>query len=228
MVWKIYQLNDYNHTVMTENSKDIDDIWRQRLVDLKAESGMSYQALAARLKMDPSNLYKSCQGKAKVPLATRVRYFDFFGFRSLRSAVLSALPKDAAESLLKRHDALITNTVQKKLRKLPEDALQALSEGNEKPAWVIILDRLKETYKTDQKLAEALGCTRPIIAIFRATGQRLPFEVKLRALDMTDFVVNDELLLSLLPVLVIDAIKEEAAKRPDPSFELPLDPRLAV
>ena len=130
--------------------------------------------------------------------------------------------------VMKRHDSLITNTMQKKLKMLPEDVLKTLAEGDEHPAWMAILDDLKLTYKTDQKLAEALGSSRSMLSMIRSTGHRLPIELKLRALDMTDFIVTDELLLSLLPSLAIDAIKEDADKRPTPQNEAPLDPRLTT
>lgn len=187
--------------------------WQQKLIDLKASSNLTFQQLASRLKCQTSNLIRIHNGTLKMPLATRARLADLSLLRTTRDICLSILDRETADKISARHDAFIQKSLAHKFRPLSNDSLDALSQGNEYPAWNEILDELKEKRGSDQLVADMICTTRAVIGYARRSERRLPFEAKLKALDKTAFLVNDDLLLSLMSSPAISAIQEIQSNR---------------
>ena len=188
--------------------------WQQRLVRVKEESGLSFQALAKRLKTQSSNIFRVHSGTLKMPMGMRARLLDLDAFRSVRAICLALLAEEVATNLTKRHDAYLNENTLKHLRPLPKQVVEALENGDEHAAWNGILDELKAQFGSDQKLAIELGTSRSLVSVVRTVqDKRLPVEVKLRAIDLADFLINDHLLLTLMPTPVIQVVNESIHER---------------
>lgn len=188
-----------------------DEKWQRKLIELKADTGFTFQQLASRLKCQTSNLIRIYHGTLKMPLATRARLLDLSAFRSTREICLALLDADTSASINQRHDAYIQKNLDRKLKRLSEHSLDALEMDNEFPAWIEILDELKTKHDSDQRVADVIGTTRAAIGFARRSERRLPTEAKLNALSKTAFIVNDNLLLTLMSAPTIEAIREMLA-----------------
>lgn len=192
-----------------------DLLWQQRLIKIKEQTEFSFQTLARRLKAQPSNVFRVHAGTLKMPMAMRARLLDFDSFVSVRAICFALLPEETVEHLSNRHNAYIGQNMIKDLKPLPKNVIDALEKCDEHQAWVGILDELKLTFGSDQNLATKLGTTRSLLSVVRTVKEkRLPTEIKLRALDIANFVINDELLLTLMPSLVIEVVNMHISDRP--------------
>lgn len=193
--------------------------WRTRLVEFKRISQLSDQAIAKRLNTTQSIVNRVRNGSLPMPWPMRVRFADLQYFRSVRRLVLELLPEQTSALLMAKHDAYLEKSLTKGMRDIPENDLAELKAGNEHPVWITLLNGLKEEFGSDQKVADAIGTTRSLLSVVRAGSARLPVEVKACVIGLTNYKINDEVMLSLLPAPTIAAVKEHADERPDPAAD---------
>lgn len=183
---------------MTSLLPDSELKWCARLDSIKYDLNLTDQELALRFGGNQPLINAIRAGRKKMPLLMKIKLLDQAVYASARDALTSLLPDKVATKVKELNDNLTKASIGKKLKKLPGNVSNALMCGNELDGWAALLAELNDKYGSDEKAAKAIGSTRSMIVVARSGASRLPPLLKLAVLEDLNYVVTDELLISLL------------------------------
>lgn len=177
-----------------------EDEWRQALESMKVELDLSDQQLAAVLGSSQAIINKVRRGIHKMPLLVKLRLLDRAAYASVRDKVLAVLPSEVSLRLQEINDAQLKAGVGRNLREIPAEITRLLLEGDERDAWNLLLDEARQRFGSDVKVGQLIGASKSMISVARAGVSRLTPTTKVELLNVLDFRVSDELLMSLLQI----------------------------
>ena len=177
-----------------------EDEWRQALESMKVELDLSDQQLAAVLGSSQAIINKVRRGIHKMPLLVKLRLLDRAAYASVREKVLAVLPSEVSLRLQEINDAQLNAGVCRNLREIPAEITRLLLEGDERDAWNLLLDEARQRFGSDVKVGQLIGASKSMISVARAGVSRLTPTTKVELLNVLDYRVSDELLMSLLQI----------------------------
>ena len=177
-----------------------EDEWRQALESMKVELDLSDQQLAAVLGSSQAIINKVRRGIHKMPLLVKLRLLDRAAYASVRDKVLAVLPSEVSLRLQEINDAQLKAGVCRNLREIPAEITRLLLEGDERDAWNLLLDEARQRFGSDVKVGQLIGASKSMISVARAGVSRLTPTTKVELLNVLDYRLSDELLMSLLQI----------------------------
>lgn len=177
-----------------------EDEWRQALESMKVELDLSDQQLAVLLGSSQAIINKVRRGIHKMPLVVKLRLLDRAAYSSVRDKVLAVLPSEVSLRLQEINDAQLKAGANRNRREIPTDVARLLLQGNEREAWNLLLDEARERFGSDVKVGQLIGASKSMISVARAGVSRLTPTTKIELLNVLDYRVSDELLMSLLQI----------------------------
>ena len=177
-----------------------EDEWRQALESMKVELDLSDQQLAAVLGSSQAIINKVRRGIHKMPLLVKLRLLDRAAYASVRDKVLAVLPSEVSLRLQEINDAQLNAGVCRNLREIPAEITRLLLEGDERDAWNLLLDEARQRFGSDVKVGQLIGASKSMISVARAGVSRLTPTTKVELLNVLDYRLSDELLMSLLQI----------------------------